>query len=137
NHRRLLAAGAAATLAAQVLAACGPATAQPQAGGATPAAQAQGLPVTTAKVERQTIVSLANYGGSLQPKAQVTVLPRAAGRVLHLPVDIGATVKAGDVIAELDHTTNDAQVAQAQANVNSARAALASAQARLATVLAG
>src|SRR4051794_22713583 len=133
--RRLVAAGTAAVLVGQVLAACAPA-AQPAQSGATTSGP-QALPVTTAKVERQTIVTQANYGGSIQPKSQVTILPRAGGRVLRLPVDVGAPVTVGTLIAELDHTTNDAQVAQAQANVNNARANLASAQARLSTVLAG
>ena len=50
---------------------------------------------------------------------------------------MGASIQAGDLLAELDHTTNDAQVAQARANVASAQANVSAAQSRLATVLAG
>lgn len=134
--RNLILAAAAVALFVPALAACGPASQSQPGTGGTPQA-AQGLPVSTAKVTRDTIASQANYGGSIQPKSQVAILPRAAGRVVKLPVDTGATVKAGDLLAELDHTTNDAQVAQARANVASAQANLAAAQARLSTVLAG
>jgi RND family efflux transporter MFP subunit len=132
----MVAAAAAAALVAQALAACGPAS-QPQAGQAQAQPQQQGAPVTTMKVSRDSIGTLASYGGSILPRSQVAIVPRTAGRVTRLPVDVGQPVKAGDRIAELDHSTIDAQVAQAQANVASAQANLSAAQARLNTVLAG
>ncbi len=136
SARHAVAAMSLAALVAPALAACA-APGQPQAG--QPAAQAapQGIAVSTIKVARDTLVSNASYGGSIQPKAQVSILPRTAGRIISLPVEIGSRVKAGDMLAELDHTTIDAQVAQARANVNNSLAALALAQSRLQTILAG
>ncbi|MDQ3701280.1 MAG: efflux RND transporter periplasmic adaptor subunit [Chloroflexota bacterium] len=134
--RSILAAGATVALVSQGILACAPSN-QPATVPAPAPAQQQGLPVTTAKVARETISSSVNYGGSIQPRQQVSVLPRIAGRVINLPFEVGAGVSLGDVIAEIDHTTNDAQVAQARANVASAQANLSSAQSRLSTVLAG
>ncbi|MCL4534204.1 MAG: efflux RND transporter periplasmic adaptor subunit [Bacteroidetes bacterium] len=71
-----------------------------------------------------------SYAGSVQPVAQVNVVPKAPGRIQKIYVDVGSAVKQGDLIAELDHATLDAQVLQAQANV-------ASAQSKLETVQAG
>jgi HlyD family secretion protein len=102
---------------------------------AQPAQQA--LPVTVAKVGRGTLTSSVTYTATIQPKKQVNVLPRIAARIMRIPVEVGQEVKAGDLLAELDHTTTDAQIAQAMATVNVQRANLAAAQARLNTILAG
>ncbi len=134
--RTLLTLGAATILVVQTLAACGPA-AGPQAGQPVQTPASPVLPVSTAKVTVDTITTTASYGGSIQPVSQVSIVPRTSGRIVNLPVDVGSEVKAGDLLAELDHTTLDAQVAQARANVASAQANLAAAQARLATVMAG
>jgi RND family efflux transporter MFP subunit len=58
------------------------------------------------------------------------VLPKESGRIEKLTVDVGSRVKAGDVIAQLEHTTQDLSVEQA-------RAQLQTAQAHLDTIKAG
>lgn len=102
---------------------------------AQPAQQA--LPVTVAKAGRGTLTSSVAYTATIQPKKQINILPRIAARIVRIPVEVGQEVKAGDLLAELDHTTTDAQIAQAMATVNVQRANLAAAQARLNTILAG
>ncbi|MDR7497299.1 MAG: biotin/lipoyl-binding protein, partial [Armatimonadota bacterium] len=63
---------------------------------------------------------------------QVDVAPQVAGRVVALPAREGAAVRAGQVVAELDAETLDAQVAQAEAAVAAAEARLRQAQSALA-----
>jgi multidrug efflux system membrane fusion protein len=55
--------------------------------------------------------------GQLEPRRQVAVSARTAGRVVELPVDKGATVKRGDVIAVLGKDDRPALVAKAEAQV--------------------
>lgn len=82
-------------------------------------------PAATADVSGAVI-----YSGTATSRAKVNLLPKIAGQITTLNVDVGSKVKKGDVIAELDHATLDAQVAQAQAGV-------AVAQTKLETIAAG
>jgi len=133
---------------AMFLVACGGGTPAPVAGGGQAGApgapagsgasgQAQGIPVTVQKVVRDSIEVKSPYGGSIAPKAQVTILPRVAGRIVRTAVETGSVVQAGDLLAELDHATLDAQIAQARANVAGAVANVAAATARLDIIKAG
>jgi len=99
---------------------------------AAPAARTAEIapPVRVAKVVKGTIAPASTYSGNIQAKAQVNVLPKVAGRIEKLNVDVGTTVKAGDAIAEIDSAMLKIQVAQAEA-------ALAAAQSRLATIEEG
>ncbi len=104
----------------------GPAPASP-----TPAArQRPSVVVSVTPAKAGDISSMLTYAGAVQPRATVNVVPKAPGRIEKMYVDVGSVVKQGDIIAELDHVSLDAQVAQAEANVLSA-------QARLDTYLAG
>ncbi|MDB5098435.1 MAG: secretion protein HlyD [Cyanobacteria bacterium RYN_339] len=58
----------------------------------------------------------------------VTVSGRVPGHIAELPVDEGATVKAGQVIAKLDDTDFKAQVAQAESALVVAKSNLQSSQ---------
>jgi membrane fusion protein (multidrug efflux system) len=122
-------------LAGAILAACGGGA--PGAASTPQAAAPAGIPVSVTKVTRDTVAQVASYGGSINPKDQVSVLPRVAGRVVRTFVETGDAVTAGQAIAELDHATLDAQVAQANANVSGAIANLAAARARYEGVMAG
>ena len=133
---------------AMFLVACGGGTPAPVAGGGQAGApgapagsgasgQAQGIPVTVQKVVRDSIEVKSPYGGSIAPKAQVTILPRVAGRIVRTAAETGSVVQAGDLLAELDHATLDAQIAQARANVAGAVANVAAATARLDIIKAG
>jgi HlyD family secretion protein len=62
---------------------------------------------------------------------QVDVAPKVAGRVIALKAREGASVKANQVVAELDADELDAQVAQAQAALLVAEARVGQAQAAL------
>lgn len=88
------------------------------------------IAVKTAKVSLGKVSATMTYPGNVTAKAQVNVVPKVAGAIKTLNVDVGSQVKAGDVIAEIDSSAIQAQVAQAEA-------ALAVAQARLASIDAG
>ncbi len=75
------------------------------------------------------IASSLSFTGDVKASAQVNVVPKATGRVERLAVDVGSTVKKGDVIAEIDSALPKAQVAQAQAALDAAQAKYASMQA--------
>ncbi|MDQ7819947.1 MAG: efflux RND transporter periplasmic adaptor subunit [Armatimonadota bacterium] len=62
---------------------------------------------------------------------QVTVASKVAGRIASLEVDEGDAVRAGQVVVALDSREADAQLQQARAALEAARARLAQAQAAL------
>lgn len=57
---------------------------------------------TSAKAESRDIHFAINAAGEIGPADQVSVRPEVNGRILHLPVDIGDTVKKGDLLFQLD-----------------------------------
>lgn len=60
--------------------------------------------------------------GEVRPVTKTDLSFRAAGQVTHWEVDIGAHVKAGDILAKLDDTEQRADVEAARAGVHSAEA---------------
>ncbi|HEX5416783.1 MAG TPA: efflux RND transporter periplasmic adaptor subunit [Chloroflexota bacterium] len=95
-----------------------------QGGGQRPATI-----VSVAKVTTGPISETVSYTGSVQASDTVSLSPQISGRVTKLNADVGSQVKAGDVIAELDQTTLQAQVAQAQATLDTAQVKLDQVQA--------
>src|SRR4051812_26436094 len=104
----------AALLASTVLAGCGPLA---MTGAQTSAAQAPVQSVPAAPAQRGPIQQTASYSGDVRAREQITVLPKASGRVQRVLVDIGSPVKAGDVLAELEQDSPEIQVLQARANL--------------------
>lgn len=88
------------------------------------------LGVRTAPVARGDITSLLVFPGELRPKPGATLVTRVAGRLERLLVEPGSSVREGDTVAELDRAALEVQVVQSQA-------ALAAAEARLASVKTG
>ena len=116
-----------ATTGAVVFAAgCGP---LPVPGSST-GSQAQSFNVPAAAAQRGDIQQTLTFSGDVRARDQITVLPKATGRVQRVLVDIGSSVHAGDVVAELEQDSPEIAVLQARAN-------LAAAQAKLATIQAG
>lgn len=69
--------------------------------------------------------------GSVVPVSSQEVRALAPGRVAKVAVKVGETVQAGQTLVALDTTLVDAQVAQAQVNVEAAQTVVNSAQANL------
>jgi RND family efflux transporter MFP subunit len=113
-----------------LLAACGgqPQAAQSPAAGAPKVAPAPPVAADTAR--RGDIQQSLAYSGDIRAREQINVLPKAAGRVERVLVDIGSRVKAGDTLAVLEQDSAEIAVLQA-------RATLAGAEAKLSTLKAG
>src|SRR5579864_22726 len=118
--------GPAVAVAALVAAGCGP---LPMPGSST-TSQSPAINVPAATAQRGNIQQTLTYSGNVQARDQITVLPKASGRVQQVLVDVGSTVHAGDVLAQLEQDSPEIAVLQARAN-------LAAAQSKLATVQAG
>lgn len=99
--------------------------------------------VTVAKVAKGE-VEPALYGiGTVEARRSYVIGPTAAGRVLRVLVDVGETVKAGQLLAEMDpvdmrqrQAALDASVTRAESGIAAARAQLDDARARQATAAA-
>jgi HlyD family secretion protein len=91
----------------------------------------------TATVERGSLRNTVTATGALQAVTTVQVGSQASGTISALYVDFNSTVKKGQVIAQLDPSTTQAQVEQAHANLNQARAGLEQARAGLSQSRAG
>lgn len=81
-----------------------------------PQAQAQQPSYETSAVNRGNILSTVSATGSIEPKAEVSLLFRSAGTVQNVLVAVGEAVKQGQLLAELD--TTDLTLALAQAKVS-------------------
>lgn len=85
----------------------------------------------TAKIERGNVRNTVSATGALQAVTTVQVGSQVSGNIKALYVDFNSTVRKGQVVAQLDPSIFQAQVAQQRANVEQSRANLADAQARL------
>lgn len=99
-------------------------------GGSSPSAQAKptaapaAIPITAEPVTRTDIQQTAALTGSVTATNQISVLPQASGRLEDLYVDVGSSVHAGDVVAQLDSSSAEIAVQQQEASVQAAQASL-------------
>ncbi|MGO1071281.1 efflux RND transporter periplasmic adaptor subunit [Lysobacter sp. CA199] len=85
----------------------------------------------TAKVERGDIRVAISATGALSAISTVDVGSQISGQVTEVLADFNDRVTKGQVIARIDPSTYEAQIAQGSAQINNARAGLATAQATL------
>jgi HlyD family secretion protein len=78
----------------------------------------------TTAVERGDLTQAVTATGTLNPVVNVTVGSQVSGRISKLNVDYNSIVKSNEVIAEIDPSTYQAAVEQAQANLANAKANL-------------
>lgn len=101
--------------------------------GSNQGPNARGRPATVvnvAKAANGPISEVADYTGTVQPTNTVNVVPQIAGQIVKLDADVGSKVTAGQVLAQLDQSTIEEQVAQAQEGVDAAKVKLAELQAQ-------
>ena len=79
---------------------------------------------------RQVPSSFAETGSFVADESS-DIAPPVAGRVIATPVDVGAFVKQGQVICELDHRDAELKLEQARAQLAEAEGALRQAQSRI------
>ena len=77
------------------------------------------------EVAKQDIVTSVTATGTIEPVTSVDVGTQVSGIVSKLYVDYNSTVKAGQVIAELDRTNLMSDLSSAKANLTSAESTLA------------
>ena len=133
RHRRWTQLAPASIGTLLLLAACGAPSGGTASGGPSAQAKPGGpppAPVSTAKVANGPITAGLSFTGDVTAAQQVNLAPKVAGLVVKLMADVGTHVKAGQQVAELDHLTQDAAVAQAQAQLEVAQANLAKVQAQ-------
>lgn len=88
-------------------------------------------PVAVAPIERGPIALERVYAGTLEARAELVVAPRIAGRVDRLLVDLGDTVRRGQLVAELESAELRELLAQAKAGLAVAQASVAAAESAL------
>ncbi len=76
----------------------------------------------TEKVTKGDIVSIVSATGTVNAVTTVLVGTQVSGTIKHIYVDFNSSVKKGQIIAQIDPSTFEAQVEQAGANLLSARA---------------
>lgn len=91
----------------------------------------------TAEVERGNLRNSVTATGTLQAVTTVEVGSQASGTISALYADFNSMVRRGQVIAQLDPATTQAQVQQSRANLEQARAGVAQARASLVSARAG
>lgn len=91
----------------------------------------------TAEITRGEVTQVVTATGTLNPVVNVQVGSQISGRIKKLYADFNSAVKEGQLIAEIDPSTYEANVQRAEADLSSARASLELAQveARRATEL--
>jgi multidrug efflux pump subunit AcrA (membrane-fusion protein) len=102
-------------------------------GAANTGSQPAGQPVavTTATAVVREVPSFIQATGSLIADETSNVAPQVSGQVISTPVNIGAFVRQGEVIARLNPRDPQLRLAQAQAGVAQAEAGVHQAEARL------
>jgi multidrug efflux pump subunit AcrA (membrane-fusion protein) len=99
------------------------------AAGAQP--EAAPVMVTTATATAREVPSYIQATGSLIAEETSNVAPQTSGQVISTPVNVGAFVRQGQVIARLDDRDARFRLQQAQAGVSQAEAGVRQAEARL------
>ena len=86
--------------------------------------------MTTVAVDRRTIVVDAQATGAVEPINVIEVKSKASGQITRMPVETGSQVKVGDLLVQIDTRDVKNQYDQAAADLRSAEAGIAVAQAQ-------
>lgn len=81
-----------------------------------------GAAVPTATVERHEISVSVEANGTVEPISIVDVKSKASGQIVRMPVEIGSTVAAGDLLVQIDTRDVQNQYDQAEAVLDAAKA---------------
>ena len=78
--------------------------------------------VETQEIALQPMEQYVSVSSKVSSEQEVSVVPKTSGTVKKLYIGLGDTVKAGDILFEIDDTEARLQVQQAQASLESAQA---------------
>ena len=82
------------------------------------------IPVDVANAHRLTIFVTKQFSGTLEGEEQANIVPKISERITVLNVHVGESVKAGELLVELDKNGATSQFYQAQAAFNNAEKTL-------------
>ena len=85
----------------------------------------------TDKVKERTITQIVEATGTIQPVNTVDIGAQVSGMISKIYVDFNSEVKKGQLLAQIDTSLFEAQLQQATANINNAKATLQKNQAML------
>lgn len=80
--------------------------------------------VSVQKPQQTQMADVLQLPGNLVAQSEVRLVPKVSGRLVSLRVQEGSPVRAGQLLAEIDHLELDAQLAQARAAALGAKANL-------------
>ena len=101
---------------------------QVEASGTAPA---KALAISTAPAVERNVGAVFEETGSFEADETSDIAPAAAGRVMATPVNVGDSVRQGQVICQLDSRDAQLRLDQAKAQLDQATAALRQSQARI------
>jgi len=80
--------------------------------------------VTAEKIERRDLEAIVSASGKIQPKKSVNISAETMGKVVHLRVEQGDIVKAGQPLLEIDPRNLESTLNQRQASLDTAKSTL-------------
>ncbi|MHB8828959.1 MAG: efflux RND transporter periplasmic adaptor subunit [Syntrophales bacterium] len=89
------------------------------------------IPVTVTTVEKKQITASLFGTGTIEARYNYKIGPTAAGRLKSVNVQVGESVRSGQVLGEMDPVDLDERISALNAALMSAEAAISSAEARL------
>jgi RND family efflux transporter MFP subunit len=104
--------------------ACSTACGDTSSAASRAAAPAGAAPVKVVRLQLEPLARSVTVSGTLAAEEQVTLSFKVTGRVEQLRVDLGSTVRKGDVIASLTPTDFELRLRQSEAALQQARARL-------------
>ena len=88
------------------------------------------ISIATEKAERRTITELVSISGKIQPEKEVKISSDVSGEIIEMAVSEGDSVKKGQLLCRINPELYQTTVQQLQANLDNARASLASNEAQ-------
>ncbi len=89
------------------------------------------LSVTAEKIDRRDLEAIVTASGKIQPKKSVNISAETMGKVVHLRVEQGDLVKAGQPLLEIDPKNLESQLNQRQASLDTAKSTLVQTKAQV------
>lgn len=119
------------TTAAAAFSACGSLRADDKNAAGPAGEQNPVVSISTAKAEAREVPAFIQATGSLIADETSNIAPKTAGKIVNVYVNIGDFVGAGKVIARIDDRDARLRLAESEASVKQAQAAVRAAEARL------
>ena len=91
----------------------------------------EGTKITTALVEKRTLIETVSANGRVQPEKEVKISSDVSGEIMELYVHEGDSVVAGKLLARIDPELYQSSLDRSEASLNNTKASLATTKSRL------